>query len=162
MSISVREGYAVTAASALLSAAPHDALPVHELACAALAMLETQVRSLCSTARTDAAAAGAATAGVASPAVLGWLQDTLQLLGDIFSSLAEAGELAAIAEPAAAMLCSTIMLLSTLPATQQVRSSLLWPLTIAASSHNPHPPQLSRATFMIVETQVCFTITHCK
>ena len=121
MTISVRKGYAVTAASALLSAARHDALPVHELACAALAMLETRVRLLCSTARADAAAGAAAAAAVASPAVQGWLQATLQLLGDMFSFLAEEGTLTAIAEPATASLCSAIVLLSALPATQQVR-----------------------------------------
>ena len=117
---------AVSAASALLAAAHHDALPLHELACAALAMLEARARSLISAAGTDAIA-------TASPQTEGWLQDSIQLLDDVLTALSEAGSLAAVAEPATALLCSTVMSLAALPATHQVRGQLpcgkMWLLT---------------------------------
>jgi len=105
---------AVSAASALLSAAHHDALPLHVLAFAALAMLDARARSLSSAAGTDATA-------TASPQTEGWLQDSIQLLGDVLTALSEAGTLDAVAEPATALLCSTALSLAALPDKDQVR-----------------------------------------
>ena len=77
-------------------------------------MLEDRARSLRTTASTDAAA-------TASPQTEGWLQDSTQLLTDIVTAITEAGTLAAVAEPAVKMLCSTVTSLAALPTAQQVR-----------------------------------------
>ena len=112
--LSCLQDQAVSAASALLSAAHHAALPLHELACAALAMLEARARPLRPSPHTNAATA-------TMPLMKGWLLASTHLLGDIFTALSEAGSLAAVAEPATAMLSSTVMSLGALPISQQVR-----------------------------------------
>jgi hypothetical protein len=89
-------------------------LPLHDLPCAALAMLESRTQAVHA-----AASAGPATPGSApSPS---WLQQTAQLLRDALVALAETGSLAAVANRAVASVCSAIASLSALPATQQVR-----------------------------------------
>ena len=105
---------AVDAAHTLLSVADHDALPLHELACAALAMVEDRTQGSCTAASADPPASNSA-----SPTP--WLQRTAELLRKALVALAETGSLAAVAERAAASVCRAVASMSALPATEQVR-----------------------------------------
>ena len=103
---------AVEAAHALLSAADHDALSIIKLACAAAALLESRTQAQ--------RAAPTEPAGPGSDGPPPWLQHTAQLLRQALAVLAETGSLAAIAERVAASVCSAVLSLSALSATQQV------------------------------------------